>query len=268
MNMEGNGNAKIVDITPEMARRYLERNTHNRRLSERSVRNLATAIKNGEWQVNGEAIKVDQEGNLLDGQHRLSAIEKSGCTVRSYVVTGLARDSFKTLDTGKRRSNADALGLLGYKDAALLAASTRLVINLERAQLRSHEAVTNIQLEQFLEKNPRMIESVAYMREVKIDTVLASAMSAGLHFIFSAYDRDEADIFFADLAKGSMLRDQDPVFLLREKLMFYKSRLGARLTRQEACALVVKAWNYRRTGRLVKKLIWAKKNGEAFPAAC
>ena len=76
MNMEGNGNAKIVDITPEMAREYLEKNSHNRRLSERSVRNLATAIKNGEWQVNGEAIKVDKEGNLLDGQHRLSAIEK------------------------------------------------------------------------------------------------------------------------------------------------------------------------------------------------
>ena len=81
-------------------------------------------------------------------------------------------------------------------------------------------------------------------------------------------DFEFADLFFADLAKGSMLRDHDPVFLLREKLMFYKSRLGARLTRQEACALVVKAWNYRRTGRLVKKLIWAKKNGEAFPTAC
>ena len=65
-----------------------------------------------------------------------------------------------------------------------------------------------------------------------------------------------------------MLSDSDPVFLLREKLMFYKSRLGARLTREEATALVIKAWNCRRTGRIVKKLVWAKKNGEAVPGAC
>ena len=78
MEMERNGNAKIIEITPEMAQRYLERNTHNRRLSERSVRELVTAIKNDEWQVNGEAIKVDEEGNLIDGQHRLSRLAGSG----------------------------------------------------------------------------------------------------------------------------------------------------------------------------------------------
>ena len=88
-----------------------------------------------------------------------------------------------------------------------------------------------------------------------------------MHYVFSGFDRDEADIFFADLAIGSMLSDKDPVFLLREKLMFYKSRVGARLTRREAAALVIKAWNYRRTGSAVKKLIWARKSGEAFPTA-
>ena len=65
MNMVGNGDAKIVEITPEMARQYLERNSHNRRLSERSVRALATAIKNGEWQINGEAIKVFMPGSVI-----------------------------------------------------------------------------------------------------------------------------------------------------------------------------------------------------------
>ena len=267
MEMVRNGNAKIIEITPEMAQRYLERNPHNRRLSERSVRELVTAIKNDEWQVNGEAIKVDDEGNLIDGQHRLSAIQKSGRTVRTYVITGLDRETFKTIDTGKRRNNADALSLLGYKDPSLLATAARMVVNVERNQLRSHETVSNIQLEQFNQKNPRVIESVAFMREIKIDHVLPGSAGAALHYIFSGYDRDEADTFFADLAKGSMLSDSDPVFLLREKLLFYKSRLGARLTRQEATALVIKSWNYRRTGRIVKKLLWAKKNGEAFPAA-
>ena len=262
-----NGNARIIEITPKMAMRYLETNNHNRRLSERSVRELVAAIKNDEWQVNGEAIKIDHDGNLLDGQHRLHAIAKSGRTVMSYVISNLDSETFKTIDTGKRRNNADALSLLGHKDPTMLAAAARLVVNIERNQLRSHERVSNIQLEQFIEQHPEIIESVALMREIKIDHVLAGGTGAALHYVFSGFDRDEADIFFADLAKGSMLSDKDPVFLLREKLMFYKSRVGARLTRREAAALVIKAWNYRRTGSAVKKLIWARKSGEAFPTA-
>lgn len=267
MAKKQNGNARIIEITPKMAMCYLETNNHNRRLSERSVRELMTAIKNDEWQINGEAIKIDREGNLLDGQHRLHAIVKSGRAVKSYVISNLDSETFKTIDTGKRRNNADALSLLGYRDPAMLAAASRMVMNIERNQLRSHERISNIQLEQFLERQQGIVTSVALMREIKIDHVLAGATGAALHHIFARFDRDEADIFFADLAKGSMLSDKDPVFLLREKLMFYKSRLGASLTRREAAALVIKAWNYRRTGRVVKKLLWAKKSGEAFPVA-
>lgn len=186
----------------------------------------------------------------------------------SYVITDLNGEAFKTIDTGKRRSNADALSLLGYKDPALLAAAARMVVSIGRNQLRSHEQVTNIQMEQFIEEHPGILDSVGLMKEIKIEHVLSGAFGAALHYMFSAYDRDEADFFFADLAKGSMLSEKDPVFQLREKLLFYKSRVGARLTRQEAAALVIKAWNYRRTGRTVKKIVWAKKSGEAFPAAC
>ncbi|MEO1036983.1 MAG: ParB N-terminal domain-containing protein [Pseudomonadota bacterium] len=132
-----NGNARIIEITPKMAMRYLETNNHNRRLSEQSVRELTAAIKNDEWQLNGEAIKIDGEGNLLDGQHRLHAIAKSGRSVKTYVISNLDSESFKTIDTGKRRNNADALSLLGYRDPTMLAAAARLVVNVERNQLRS-----------------------------------------------------------------------------------------------------------------------------------
>lgn len=44
MNMVENGDAKIVEITPEMARQYLAQNSHDRRLSNRAVRELVAAM--------------------------------------------------------------------------------------------------------------------------------------------------------------------------------------------------------------------------------
>jgi len=43
MNNVGNGNAKIVEITPEMAHQYLAQNDHNRHLRNRAVRGLVAA---------------------------------------------------------------------------------------------------------------------------------------------------------------------------------------------------------------------------------
>ena len=110
-------NARIVEITPEIASELLKRNHSNRRLSNRTVRELASAIKRGEYQLNGEAIKLDTEGNLLDGQHRLTAVVQSDRPIRSYMICGLAHEVFKTIDTGKRRNNADTLSLKLLREA-------------------------------------------------------------------------------------------------------------------------------------------------------
>jgi len=45
MNMVENGNAKFVEITPEVAHQYLAQNTRNRRLRNRAVRKLVAAMR-------------------------------------------------------------------------------------------------------------------------------------------------------------------------------------------------------------------------------
>ncbi len=113
-------NVTVQEITPTMAQRYLEQNRANRPLSARTVRELSQAIHNDEWQVNGEAIKFDEDGNLIDGQHRMNAVIHSNRSIKTYVLRNLPSDSFKTLDTGKKRNNADTLGLLGLSNPAVL----------------------------------------------------------------------------------------------------------------------------------------------------
>lgn len=91
-------------ITPEMAREYLKFNTENyRSLSKDRVISYAGDMKNGEWQMNGEAIKFDETGKLIDGQHRLHAIIRAGVPVEMLVVRGV-QESVNIYDIGFRRS--------------------------------------------------------------------------------------------------------------------------------------------------------------------
>jgi hypothetical protein len=258
-------NVQIIEITPQLAESFLEKNTSNRPLSLRTINELAQAMENDEWQVNGEAIKFDIQGNLIDGQHRLKAIIKSNQPIRTFVLRDLSADSFKTLDTGKKRGNADTLSILGFNNPALLAASSRFVFNFQASQLRSNKVVSNLQMEDFIARNPEICLSIDFIKEIKAESLFPGAVAAGLHFLMCKSDRDDAELFFRDLAKGSMLGATDPVFLLRERLLYYKNRVGSRLSRRELVAHIIKAWNYRRTGKIVKRLKWAKKTGEEFP---
>ena len=65
-------------ITPEYAKELLDYNKKNRSLSKATVDRYAEDMRKDNWQQNGEAIKIDWDGNLIDGQHRLAACVKSG----------------------------------------------------------------------------------------------------------------------------------------------------------------------------------------------
>lgn len=99
--------AKIELITPKIAEQYLEKNSNNyRRLYKATVDQYASEMLNGKWIFNGEAIKFNKSGKLVDGQHRLSAIVKSGCSIPMVVITDV-NDDVNTFDIGKTRSVSD-----------------------------------------------------------------------------------------------------------------------------------------------------------------
>lgn len=103
----------IEKITPEMAIEYLKHNNVNRNISTHTVRKYADDMKNGAFQCNGEAIKFNKSGALVDGQHRLSAIVKSGVTVEMAVIRGVD-DSVSVYDLARGRSLLDSIIIEGY----------------------------------------------------------------------------------------------------------------------------------------------------------
>lgn len=111
--------SKLMEITPDVAKKFLTRNTRNRDLRERLVESYANDMRNGNWLVNHQGIAFNENGDLIDGQHRLHAVVKSGVTVWMFVVKGLSDtvqngvllSTMDTVDAHKPRSVADHLSI-------------------------------------------------------------------------------------------------------------------------------------------------------------
>lgn len=102
---------KMMRVTPSLARKWLEHNTINRPLRPTVVDGLRTALMRGEYKVTHQGVAFADSGELLDGQHRLTAISELPDTfsVQMLVCTGLARDAFQAIDIGLKRSHGDVL---------------------------------------------------------------------------------------------------------------------------------------------------------------
>jgi hypothetical protein len=117
---------KLVDITPDMAKRYLHHNHSNRNIRKNKVAEYKKAMDKGYWRVTGEGISLDPEGKLLDGQHRLHAIIEHGKPVTMAVIRGVAPGAQQYMDSGIVRKTADNLKMFdGEKNTIMLTSASR-----------------------------------------------------------------------------------------------------------------------------------------------
>jgi hypothetical protein len=101
-------------ITPEIASEYLALNhAGNRKISKATVKKYAEDMSSGRFQTTHQGIAFNQNGELVDGQHRLSAIVASGVSLLMVVAHGVSTSDVMGLnvDIGMTRSSADIYGL-------------------------------------------------------------------------------------------------------------------------------------------------------------
>ena len=105
---------EIVTVTPAIAREWLKRNTVvNRALRRSWVEILKAAFARGEYIMTHQGVAFSDTGELLDGQHRLTAIAElpDGYSFPMQVTKGFQReDVFRAIDGGYKRSVADMIG--------------------------------------------------------------------------------------------------------------------------------------------------------------
>lgn len=240
----------VETVTPERAKEYLERNKGNRQLSKRTVQTYAEAIKRGEWKFNGESIKFDGAGNLIDGQHRLHAIVLAGIAVELAVFRDLAVESFATIDTGRNRTAGDVLSIMGTPYANEVAAAARLVYAHTVGQPRLWRGMTNALLIGFLEQHPQLVECAnAAMRTPLTNRMLPRSVTVFGYYVASRLSEQKAHRFFAELASGRFeKRGSEPIYQLREKLIRTEVEV-LKPSAQVKCAWMILAWNAFYAGR-------------------
>lgn len=161
-------NVQWIEIAPEDARVWLDDwNTENRNKRPAHVTRIARDMIAGKFLITGDTIKFDSTGRLIDGQHRLAAIIKSGRAAWILVVTELDPDVQTVVDAGAKRSGADALkfkGLGGHYSVIAAAAriglsreSGRLVLATDRASVNP----TNPEVIEWAVENLDVIEAAA-----------------------------------------------------------------------------------------------------------
>lgn len=238
----------VETVTPKKAAEWLKRNINNRPLPESEIQFLAGAMLDGKWELNGDAIRFNTNGDLIDGQTRLSACVRSGVSFQTLVVRGLQHSTFNTFDGGRRRTAKDDLHVRGEKNCNMTSGACRAVIMLlKHDRYDDTIRLRRDQIAEFLENTPAIRESLAYANAYQTG-IMGRAIVASLHYLFSIKDQRLANDFWDRVLKGEGLNCDMPEYRLREQLIRKRSAPGTRLRSPFVYGLTIKAWNARRDG--------------------
>lgn len=251
----------MENVDPTTAAKWLERNVRNRHLRRSIVARYARDMAAGNWRVTGESIKFANNGDLLDGQHRLAAIVESGVTVGMFVTRNLDNDAQVAMDSGTRRTASDAFSLIGGKNTALATATARLALGMELALDGGKYNATHAEILTFIGANPDLRDAVDFAQAIFRRTDCLPTVVAYTTWRLARIDATEAERFWIDAADKVGLTPGDPVLALTNRLAEAR-RKRERVGHTELVSAVFRAWNARRDGATVRRLPLTK-NGEA-----
>lgn len=123
---------KIVFITPEIALELLQTNSNNRSLKPANLAFVKNELLKDRWRITHQAIAIDLDGKLIDGQHRLEGIAKTKKSAWIRVTVGCHPQTMNAVDTGRSRSNSDMLQISNTDSAKNTAAVMRQFICYNR----------------------------------------------------------------------------------------------------------------------------------------
>lgn len=264
---------RIVTVTPDLARKWLDNNHSNRNISHHHVNSIATDILNGDWHINGDAIRLDPQGNLLDGQHRLSAIIQADQAVDTIVVYNVRPVAQTTMDTGRKRTLGDALRMRGEKYYSHLASTLAQVANYDTGSRTFQSRIQSISASlHYLDAHPGIRESAAVAARANAARMgIPGAVAGCLHWVLANVNRVDADYFFNALLSDEGHAEGSPILAARRALRKELNRAQSAGVRSVSprwvAGIVIKAWNKWRDGEESHRLryVVGGANPEDFP---
>ena len=249
---DGKPEAKVVFVSPEIANRWLDRNTKNRHVRPATVKKYARDMAAGRWQITGEGVKFSADGALLDGQHRLAAIIESGATVPLFVMRGIASEAQRVMDTGRARTASDALTMKSHSHTATLAAAARIALGVEAGLPDPGKYdPTHAEIEQFVEANRSLQVACEVASAMARRTDCPPALVAYSYWRMAKVSESDATSFWSAAADKVGLTPGDPVIAMTNR--FAEARRNReRLSKRAYLSVIFRCWNYRRAGKSLR----------------
>lgn len=249
-------------ITPDLAKILLENcNNNNRPLDKINYTNLKNAMLNGEWIFDGTPIQFDSEGNLINGQHRLTAVILADMYIPFMVIFGLNNKAFKVIDTGKNRGLSDVFAIDGIPNYRNASATTKFLYNFNRGvydTYNGYKGISNTEALNYYKTLENISESVKFgvtlfgtNSQLK---VLPAKYLCGFHYLFSKVDKEAGEDFLNQLFSGIGLEVNSPILVLRNKILLIKSNKNLTLTTKELIKNIIYCWNKWRDGEKIQKI--------------
>jgi hypothetical protein len=232
-------------------------------MSQYHVDFLASEMKNGRFKDNGDAIRFDVNGCLIDGQHRLAACVKSGVPiVDAIIVLGLEPEAIDTIDSGKRRKASDKVHLRGYARANNLAAAARMRLAYFNGDICATHKYSDLEILRTIdEKHDVLAEAVSmanriYKSPLKVvPSVLAAIISLSLE-----YSREKTVEAVDKIVSGEELTAGDPCLAFRKTITKHVGRWDKRAFFN----VVASGFNSMMLGKKTRKLFAPDVNTTLF----
>jgi hypothetical protein len=262
------GEAVRMMVTPDMAKLWLKSNTHNRPLSDGVVISYACDMIDGRWKYNGDPIRFDTNGTLIDGQHRLGACVEARVPFETAVIFGLSPEVMPTIDIGHVRTAAHAAHLDGIPNAALAAAITRFVLVHDRYGVQRMNnpkcKPTKPQINEWVKKLPGLDVAATLATRDRWRRITSPTLIGFCYYVFARDNQQLAQRFFTELKDAVGLTQTNPVYHLRERLIS-NGAAKAKLPHLQILAIFFKAWNAYRSGKPMRSLRWRNDGPKPEP---
>lgn len=255
-------------ITPDHAREILSNNTFNRPMSKSAIDVITDQIIKGQWKYNGQSIVISDGGELLDGQHRLSACVKSGISIECEIVKGVSKGSFDTMDSGRLRGGGDCLAIKGVSNSIFVASSLRGVVHFSSDKglvfpfgSAGSKKVLNISLSntyewidnEFFSHNKDFNSCSDFFGFIKSRMQGTNGFKLGCYgfAVLMTYmiDKEESIKFLDRVADGLFSSPTDPAKKIRDyitsgSMLPRKKKYGGGGSSAYRASMYFKAWNY------------------------
>lgn len=262
---------KKKTVSPAMAKAWMDKRAPNRHVRAFAVSTLLTYMSRKQFLDTGDPIKFNVKGDLIDGQHRLSALIEYGQPIEMWIAEGVESEAMPILDIGSPRKPNDTLDIYGkiknrgWKNSAARASTLRMLASYERSNGKfmidratgpgagGSGRITRFELIAAAEKYKNIDESIQVGVGASKILRMGCSVYAAVHYLFSRVDKEAADSFFSTLITGDLNGCGGNPRVLREQIIAF-GLAGKRMSGGEMAYRLIRTWNATRRGEKLSKV--------------